>query len=86
MSSIRRLRIEARQNHQSFLCPQACEPRAPTLDFGEDTGIPVSENYKVPFKFTGMLRKVVIRLGDAELSDADKKAVDEAKEQEAPSD
>jgi hypothetical protein len=57
-----------------------------TLDFGEDTGTPVSEDYKVPFKFTGTLDKVIITLGNAELSDADKKAVDEAEEQEAASD
>jgi len=32
-----------------------------TLDVGEDTGTPVSEDYRVPFKFTGTLNKVVIR-------------------------
>ncbi len=29
-----------------------------TLDCGEDTGTPVSEDYHVPFKFTGELKKV----------------------------
>lgn len=33
-----------------------------TLDCGEDTGTPVSENYRVPFTFTGGLNKVVIDL------------------------
>jgi arylsulfatase len=33
-----------------------------TLDIGEDTGTPVSEDYKVPFKFTGELKKVVVKL------------------------
>jgi arylsulfatase A-like enzyme len=33
-----------------------------TLDCGEDTGTPVSEDYKVPFKFTGEIEKVVIEL------------------------
>jgi hypothetical protein len=28
-----------------------------TLDIGEDTGTPVSEDYQVPFKFTGALKK-----------------------------
>ena len=28
-----------------------------TLDIGEDTGTPVGEDYKVPFKFTGDLEK-----------------------------
>ena len=57
-----------------------------TLDIGEDTGTPVSEDYHVPFKFTGTLSKVVIKLGEAKLSDADKKAVDEAAAQEGLSD
>jgi hypothetical protein len=38
-----------------------------TLDIGEDTGTPVSEDYQVPFKFTGTITKVVIDLGEAEL-------------------
>ena len=33
-----------------------------TLDIGEDTGTPVSEEYRVPFKFTGEIEKVVISL------------------------
>ncbi|MFX5332314.1 hypothetical protein ABTC54_19585, partial [Acinetobacter baumannii] len=35
-----------------------------TFDVGEDTGTPVSEDYDVPFKFTGKIEKVVINLGD----------------------
>jgi arylsulfatase A-like enzyme len=57
-----------------------------TLDFGEDTGTPVSEDYHVPFKFTGTLDKVTITLGNAELTNADKTAIDEAEGQEAASD
>ena len=57
-----------------------------TLDIGEDTGTPVSEDYHVPFKFTGTLNKVVIKLGEAKLSAADQKAVDEAAAQEGLSD
>ena len=49
-----------------------------TLDIGEDTGTPVSEDYHVPFKFTGTLNKVVIKLNEAKLSAADQKALDEA--------
>ena len=60
--------------------------RYETLDFGEDTGTPVSEDYQVPFKFTGTLDKVIITLGGTELSDADKRAIDEAEGQEAASD
>jgi len=33
-----------------------------TFDVGEDTGTPVSEDYRVPFKFTGKLEKVTIEL------------------------
>jgi hypothetical protein len=57
-----------------------------TFDFGEDTGTPVSEDYKVPFKFTGTLIKVVISLGEAKLSAEDQKAIEQAAEQEAVSD
>ncbi len=39
-----------------------------TLDIGEDTGTPVSEDYHVPFKFTGVLKIVAIQLTDAALS------------------
>ena len=40
-----------------------------TLDIGEDTGTPVSEDYHVPFKFTGKLEKVTINITDHEISD-----------------
>ena len=39
-----------------------------TLDIGEDTGTPVSEDYRVPFKFTGELKRVLIQLTDATLT------------------
>ena len=46
-----------------------------TLDFGEDTGTPVVEDYvtKMPFKFTGELTKFVIRPGTATVSSADER-------------
>jgi hypothetical protein len=40
-----------------------------TLDIGEDTGTPVSEDYKVPFKFTGKLEKVTINITEEKLSE-----------------
>jgi arylsulfatase len=49
-----------------------------TLDIGEDTGTPVSEDYHVPFKFTGTIAKVVILLGDEKISAADQKALEQA--------
>ena len=50
-----------------------------TLDIGEDTGTPVSEDYHVPFKFTGTLNRVLIRLSDAELSAADQEQIRRAR-------
>ena len=48
-----------------------------TLDLGEDTGTPVSEDYRVPFKFTGTLDKVVVDLSESSLSIKDQKQLDE---------
>ena len=50
-----------------------------TLDCGEDTGTPVSEDYRVPFKFTGNLKKVVIDLKPEKLSAADDQKLKKAK-------
>jgi len=46
-----------------------------TFDVGEDTGTPVSEDYDVPFKFTGKIEKVVVNLGEMKLSAADQKKI-----------
>ena len=40
-----------------------------TLDIGEDTGTPISEDYKVPFKFTGKLDKVTINITEEKLTE-----------------
>jgi arylsulfatase A-like enzyme len=40
-----------------------------TLDIGEDTGTPVSEDYKVPFKFTGEIEKVTINITEQKLTE-----------------
>ena len=40
-----------------------------TLDIGADTGTPVSEDYAVPFDFTGDLEQVVISITEQELSE-----------------
>ncbi|HUE14686.1 MAG TPA: arylsulfatase [Planctomycetaceae bacterium] len=50
-----------------------------TLDIGEDTGTPVCDDYKVPFKFTGDLKRVLIRLGDSTLSPEDREQIRRAK-------
>jgi arylsulfatase A-like enzyme len=52
-----------------------------TLDIGEDTGTPVSEDYQVPFRFTGRLNKVVIKLSTTNLSPKDVEAIEKAEAQ-----
>jgi arylsulfatase len=42
-----------------------------TLDIGQDTGTPVSEDYHVPFDFTGTLEKVTIHIAEHKLTDED---------------
>jgi arylsulfatase len=51
-----------------------------TMDVGEDTGTPVVEDYaaKMPFKFTGDLKKVVIKLGKSGLTANDEKTLEKA--------
>ena len=48
-----------------------------TLDCGEDTGTPVSEDYRVPFKFTGKIDKVAVRLGEEKLTPEERREFDE---------
>jgi hypothetical protein len=48
-----------------------------TLDCGEDTGTPVSESYQVPFKFTGTIAKVAIKIGEAKLTPQEQEEYDE---------
>jgi arylsulfatase len=40
-----------------------------TLDIGEDTGTPVSEDYHVPFNFTGKLEKVIVNIAEEQLTE-----------------
>ncbi len=56
-----------------------------TFDIGEDTGTPVVEDYldKMPFKFTGDLKQVVIELGKSGLAASDDKKLEEANEKAA---
>jgi arylsulfatase len=50
-----------------------------TLDIGEDTGTPVSPDYQVPFRFTGTLNRVVIRLGEGQLTAEDEAQIRRAR-------
>jgi arylsulfatase A-like enzyme len=48
-----------------------------TLDVGEDTGTAVSADYEVPFRFTGTLNKVVIKIEAPKLTNAEERALDQ---------
>ena len=50
-----------------------------TLDCGEDTGTPVTEDYHLPFKFTGEIKKVVLDLTPEQLSAEDDAKVKQGK-------
>ena len=50
-----------------------------TLELGEDTGTPVSEDYAVPFTFTGRLNRVLLRLSDAPLTAEDEAQIRRAR-------
>jgi arylsulfatase len=50
-----------------------------TLDIGEDTGTPVCEDYQVPFRFTGDLRRVLIGLGGTQLTAEDEEEIRRAR-------
>ena len=46
-----------------------------TLDIGEDTGTPISEDYKVPFKFAGKLEKITINITEEKLTRGTTRAI-----------
>jgi hypothetical protein len=48
------------------------------FDIGADTGTPVSDDYQVPFKFTGKLDKLTLRIDRPKLSPADIEKLKEA--------
>ena len=48
------------------------------FDIGADTGTPVSEDYQVPFKFTGTLDKLTLKIDRPQLSGADIEKLKEA--------
>jgi arylsulfatase len=41
------------------------------FDIGADTGTPVSDDYQVPFRFTGTLKKLTLKIDRPQLSPAD---------------
>jgi arylsulfatase len=48
-----------------------------TLDCGEDTGTPVSEDYHAPFRFTGEIKKVTVTLKPAQLTAQDEQRLED---------
>jgi arylsulfatase len=58
-----------------------------TFDIGSDTGTPVDdEDYQVPFKFTGKLNKLTLKVERPELTPADIKRLEEMERAKAISD
>jgi arylsulfatase len=51
-----------------------------TFDTGEDTGSPVSDLYKAPFRFAGTIKKVEIDLSPEKLAAADLEKIKKAEE------
>ncbi|MGH8674015.1 MAG: arylsulfatase, partial [Burkholderiales bacterium] len=49
-----------------------------TFDIGIDTRTPVDESYELPFRFTGTINKLTIKLGPSQMAAADQKAAAEA--------
>ena len=49
-----------------------------TFDIGVDTRTGVDDSYTLPFRFTGTIGKLTFKLGPSQLSEPDKKAVEEA--------
>ena len=50
-----------------------------TLDCGEDTGTPITEDYHVPFKFTGELKQAKINLKPLPLTVSDEQQLQQAR-------
>ena len=48
------------------------------FDIGADTGTPVAEDYQVPFKFTGKLNKLTLKIDRPKLTPEDEKRLREA--------
>ena len=48
------------------------------FDIGADTGTPVSDDYQVPFKFTGKLDQLTLKVDWPQLSPADIEKLKEA--------
>jgi len=58
-----------------------------TFDIGSETGTPVDDqDYQVPFKFTGKLNKLTVKLERPELTPADIKRLEETAREKAISD
>jgi hypothetical protein len=49
-----------------------------TFDVGVDTRTPVDESYQLPFRFTGTIDKLTVKVGPSQLSEAEKNTSAEA--------
>ena len=51
--------------------PAVIETSGEGLCCGYDSGLPVTADYRAPFRFTGELERVVVEVGEASLADAE---------------
>jgi hypothetical protein len=57
---------------------QTIEHTMPLIDIGADTGTPVSDDYQVPFKFSGTLGKLTLKIDRPTLTQEDIEKLKEA--------
>ena len=69
----RELATEKLEHTISFLLPPD-----ETFDVGVDTRTPVDRSYEIPFRFTGKIDKLTVKLGPSQLTEEDTTKVDQA--------
>jgi arylsulfatase len=65
------------ENRVEKTCPSRFGPE--NFDVGMESGSPVSEDYRPPFAYTGVIKKVQIRIAPSKLSASDQEKVRNAK-------
>jgi arylsulfatase len=57
--------------HIPHTVPHVIETSGEGLCCGYDSGLPVTDDYRAPFRFTGQIRQVEVDIGDAPGADAE---------------
>ncbi len=57
--------------HIPHTVPHVIETSGEGLCCGYDSGLPVTDDYRAPFRFTGRIRQVMVDIGDAPAADAE---------------